>query len=608
MCIYDFTPYIGCLEDKQHYYVQWMKCNKAIQLNRYCPFDKSVPVEELRKISGNVLSCPVHRHIAIQQHEFRFIEEGVDAVSPVSPKQEDASGEVRERKDNKTNPTVEVIEVSPVENQEPGAVELEAPPLTAIYLPQSPKVSDIPSSPKPLSVKPLSPKLTIAPISVAESTDVEEKPLVDDKKSSAGGVSPTSSLEGQPPTAPLRPKSTLGIKTTEERRRTEKGKAVAREPTHRRTKSNGPTDEALPKSVLKKSPPPPTFHELTMPEDVEVGLPARPDIHRRPSLASQAPLDNSLSRTAIPNRASSPPDAKLPSPPSTSNRSHRRTTSVPDAAVPGPFNHRRLSEARRDRSQSAEPRRNRSASVGTSHSREPSQNSTYRRRPMRDPSPATRNSALAVLATQTHWENEIARRRTSNRGYVHQVPPSRQHIEPESEPEPEQEPEPVPSDMEDEGGTTDTATAVQRESPTLGHSVHFDLPPTPAPPTTTNRESGDSGYQSGRQDNPRRASNYHASPTGTTTSQTSQTSTPASAWRGEYHDGQGRIVVSAGEGLSKRVIKMPAPLQHHYPMSVSKLSPRPLPDAAYLPVPEKGLSAKKSLGKLKRIFGRKEVA
>lgn len=606
MCIYDFTPYIGCLEDKQHYYVQWMKCNKAMQINKYCSFDKSVPVEELRKISGNVLSCPVHRHIAIQQHEFQIIEEASDTVSPVS--KQDA-GNLHGNTDDKTNPTAEVIEVSPAEKKVPAVVELEAPPLTAIYLPQSPKMFNSPSSPKPPSVKPSSPKLKAeggTNTDPAREQAATKDETIEDNKKSPGDVSPTSSLGAQPPTAPLRPQSTLGVKTAEERRRVEKGKGIAREPTYRRTKSSGTTDETFPKSALKKSPPPPTFNELTMPEDIEVGLPARPDIHRRPSVASQHPSDNTLSRSAIPVRNSSPPDSKLPAPPSPrKTRGHRRTTSVPDATGP-PLTHRRSEAPRRERSQSAEPRRNRSVSVDGTHSREGNQPGTYRRRPMRDPSPVARNTALAVLATQTHWESEIARRRTDNRGYVHQVPPSRQYVEAEPEPvSDDEEGEPIPPSDVDEGGTTDTTTAVQKESPTLGHSVHFDLPPTPAP-LNVKRESGDSGYQSGRQDNPRRASCY-ASPSGTVTSQMSQISTPASAWRGEYHDGSGSIVVSAGSGLSKRVVKMPAPLQHHYPMAVSKLSPRPLPDAAYLPVPEKSLSAKKSLGKLKRMFSRKEV-
>ncbi|KAK0649802.1 hypothetical protein B0T16DRAFT_457179 [Cercophora newfieldiana] len=73
MCIYDYTPYTGCPEGQQHFFLQWMKCTKASGSNdKYCPIDKSVPSEELRKLSGNVLGCPLHRHIAVQQHEFQF--------------------------------------------------------------------------------------------------------------------------------------------------------------------------------------------------------------------------------------------------------------------------------------------------------------------------------------------------------------------------------------------------------------------------------------------------------------------------------------------------------------------------------------------------------
>ncbi|KAM7198735.1 hypothetical protein V8F20_006050 [Naviculisporaceae sp. PSN 640] len=74
MCTYDYTPYRGCARGQQHFYLQWMKCNIALENgNRHCPLHESIEVEELKKLSGNVLFCPLDNPIAVQQHEFLFI-------------------------------------------------------------------------------------------------------------------------------------------------------------------------------------------------------------------------------------------------------------------------------------------------------------------------------------------------------------------------------------------------------------------------------------------------------------------------------------------------------------------------------------------------------
>ncbi|KAM7188102.1 hypothetical protein V8F33_010865 [Rhypophila sp. PSN 637] len=74
MCTYDYTPYRGCAKGQQHFYLQWMKCNKALENgNRHCPLHESVEVEELKKLSGNVLFCPLDNPISVQQHEFLFL-------------------------------------------------------------------------------------------------------------------------------------------------------------------------------------------------------------------------------------------------------------------------------------------------------------------------------------------------------------------------------------------------------------------------------------------------------------------------------------------------------------------------------------------------------
>ncbi|KAG7294158.1 hypothetical protein NEMBOFW57_004226 [Staphylotrichum longicolle] len=68
MCTYDYTPYTGCEDGEQHFYIQWVKCSVAVEKGRYCPLDTSHKVEQLRKLSANVLSCPLHGPVAVQQY------------------------------------------------------------------------------------------------------------------------------------------------------------------------------------------------------------------------------------------------------------------------------------------------------------------------------------------------------------------------------------------------------------------------------------------------------------------------------------------------------------------------------------------------------------
>ncbi|KAL2186534.1 hypothetical protein L209DRAFT_755242 [Thermothelomyces heterothallicus CBS 203.75] len=78
MCTYDYTPYTGCEDGPQHYYIQWVKCDVAVERGRYCSLDASQKVEQLRKLSVNVLSCPLHGPIAVQQ----FVLEAANARLP----------------------------------------------------------------------------------------------------------------------------------------------------------------------------------------------------------------------------------------------------------------------------------------------------------------------------------------------------------------------------------------------------------------------------------------------------------------------------------------------------------------------------------------------
>ncbi|KAL2118865.1 hypothetical protein VTJ04DRAFT_5824 [Mycothermus thermophilus] len=75
MCNYDYTPYKGCTEGEQHYYIQWIKCGIAAENGRYCSLETSTRLEKIREISGNVLACPLHGPVAVQQ----FI---LDGASP----------------------------------------------------------------------------------------------------------------------------------------------------------------------------------------------------------------------------------------------------------------------------------------------------------------------------------------------------------------------------------------------------------------------------------------------------------------------------------------------------------------------------------------------
>ncbi|KAK3385699.1 hypothetical protein B0H63DRAFT_394050 [Podospora didyma] len=83
MCTFDYTPYTGCGDGQQHFYLQWMKCRKAKENNNmFCPLEQSIEMEELRKLSGNILSCPIHNPICVEQHEFQIVHIEVNRLSP----------------------------------------------------------------------------------------------------------------------------------------------------------------------------------------------------------------------------------------------------------------------------------------------------------------------------------------------------------------------------------------------------------------------------------------------------------------------------------------------------------------------------------------------
>ncbi|KAL2266729.1 hypothetical protein VTJ83DRAFT_6081 [Remersonia thermophila] len=68
MCNYDYTPYKGCADGEQHYFIQWIKCGMAAESGRYCSLEASTRLEQIPQISGNVLACPLHGPVAVQQY------------------------------------------------------------------------------------------------------------------------------------------------------------------------------------------------------------------------------------------------------------------------------------------------------------------------------------------------------------------------------------------------------------------------------------------------------------------------------------------------------------------------------------------------------------
>ncbi|EGO55293.1 hypothetical protein NEUTE1DRAFT_102725 [Neurospora tetrasperma FGSC 2508] len=127
MCTFCYTPYIGCPKGRRHYYLQWLKCKTAIKNGHsYCPIGESTEVRELQKLSGNVLACPFHTHIAIQQIEFEFrqrdeVPSPIDLSEPSSP--------------TTSNTTyVASDDESEIEFNQAGQKSLHRPSSTAVYL------------------------------------------------------------------------------------------------------------------------------------------------------------------------------------------------------------------------------------------------------------------------------------------------------------------------------------------------------------------------------------------------------------------------------------------------------------------------------------------
>lgn len=261
MCTYDYTPYTGCKDGQQHFYIQWVKCNKAVQTNRYCPLEESTELEHLKKLSTNVLSCPIHGAVAVQQHVFQFV-----------------SAEAAEAR-----------EELPVEDQGPGTTDRPRARMTA-YRDNTPS--------------------TRRDLNVSSSRDVE-RPVRQEarKRRPARKTVPVSSDSESDGHIPVRPKTVHGSKRQDERGPSEKrASSLARDsdkPTprrgslpplhHARSEASLPHEEPQPRQQPETSGPTqstsPTTNSggaqtrpksaLTIPHGTaRIGLPSSPDILR----------------------------------------------------------------------------------------------------------------------------------------------------------------------------------------------------------------------------------------------------------------------------------------------------------------------------------------
>ncbi|KAK3349021.1 hypothetical protein B0T25DRAFT_582049 [Lasiosphaeria hispida] len=256
MCMYDYTPYSGCKPGEQHSYLQWMKCNKAVSDNSYyCPIEKSIPVEELRKLSGNTLRCPIHCPIAVQQHEFLFVQRRarIETARPGSPP---------ERRDYMTQSRPSIRRGKSVSRDEAGSVQTEEP--------------------------------------MPDRRVVREAR----KQNTARDVSPATSLYSRPASPDIaRPKATTGVKPVEENRQTEERRS--RPPSVERVapKEDTPATQADRRSLRAS-----TSANVPIPVGLGVGLPPSPDIHRRSKTMTRGRSGSLLSNASNAETSKQPTD------------------------------------------------------------------------------------------------------------------------------------------------------------------------------------------------------------------------------------------------------------------------------------------------------------
>ncbi|KAK0609408.1 hypothetical protein B0T14DRAFT_596030 [Immersiella caudata] len=386
MCIYDYTPYFGCQENQQHFYLQWMKCNKAAERNdKYCPLDKSVPTEELRKLSGNVLSCPVHRHIAVQQHQFKFTQ-GEDGL-------------VAEFVVNFTEKRVAVVEGASQ------GLSSGTPSRPATISPDTSTKGQPDRAKQNAAVDNVEPYIDFGEELRREAREKKAKEAV---RLSSQRASP-SGVEEDPIARPKNP----SVKTFERYEQEDKAKEISRGVSHRRGASEdlrrredelesseehrprsyqGASkrrpreydDEPLPSPrktpTSPRSPQSATF-DTELIGDNPVGLPARPNVYRRSTDRGQIEEDDANKPATRPKRPSSlrntthsdSTEDLVPETPSPYRVSHRTSTGSGSLRKIDEWSDNNPKE-RGQRPNSSDRKRERSTSADRKPSRAPSSN------------------------------------------------------------------------------------------------------------------------------------------------------------------------------------------------------------------------------------------
>ncbi|KAK3317623.1 hypothetical protein B0T19DRAFT_435305 [Cercophora scortea] len=255
MCTYDYTPYTGCTKGQQHFFLQWMKCNKALDNgNRHCRLENSVEVEDLKRLSGNVLCCPIHSPIVVQQYEFRFQQTKRHDL-PIQGSKSDDNMRPRSRALSRRSTC------KPTLNEEGTAVRFD--------------------------------------------DCAEQEPRR--KKKTVRGVSPATSHDSRPPSPPPspdtlhppreheehRPASVRRVSSNSKLRRRASSADVGHLPSYstiRHSRAVPSIDSTVvlddePSTVTKKE------ESLNIAEVGRLGLPSKPDIHRRASMISRSGSD-----------------------------------------------------------------------------------------------------------------------------------------------------------------------------------------------------------------------------------------------------------------------------------------------------------------------------
>ncbi|KAK4099101.1 hypothetical protein N658DRAFT_525731 [Parathielavia hyrcaniae] len=240
-------------DGQQHYYIQWVKCNTAVERGRYCSVEASQRVEKLRKLSTNVLSCPLHGPIAVQQ----FVLDSVNA------------------RPQENNPAEE--EPHTQSTAEPAATARGRPP-------KQDSIDREPVQPPPRDIRKQRSRREI----VLDSSDSESSASFPSRRRAAGRTKTSSTRE-------LRERQ-RSRSTRRSHRRSVSADVVSLPPPPSLTMRHGRSEVSLPlkngaEAQAEGQPPSTTApqtqptNSLEIPRPVGVmGLPSSPDMHRRASV------------------------------------------------------------------------------------------------------------------------------------------------------------------------------------------------------------------------------------------------------------------------------------------------------------------------------------